>query len=491
MRLGDLLNGMGGQNGGAGRADLDISGIADDSRQVRPGFLFAALPGSRADGRAFIQDALDRGAAAVLAPPDTELPPTSRSIALIVDQNPRRRFALMAARFYQAQPQIVAAVTGTNGKTSIAWFLRQIWAGLGHQAASLGTLGVHAPGIELVGSLTTPDTVTLHRTLASLARGGVDRAVMEASSHGLDQHRLDGIRVSVGAFTNLTRDHLDYHGSMERYLDAKLRLFSAVLIEGGSAVLNADSCYFEAFQTVCAGRHLRTLSYGSAGGDVRIEAIDPTAAGQRVHCRVADRALTLELPLVGQFQVENVLCAAAMAMAAGEDRDACLEILPHLQAVPGRMQRAAVTRGGAPVFVDFAHTPDALANVLKALRAHARRRLVVVFGCGGDRDRGKRPEMGKIAKNLADHVIVTDDNPRSEVPASIRGEILAASPGAVEIGDRHAAIAAAVDLLEAGDVLLVAGKGHERGQKVGDTVLPFDDVEVVRAAVDAAGGRMQ
>ncbi len=486
MRLADLLDDRGEGPGIAPAAlNLDVAGLAEDSRKVRPGFLFAALPGLRVDGRTFVDDALQRGAVAVLAPPGTDLA-TNGQVPLIADPNPRRRFALMAARFYGRQPALMAAVTGTNGKTSIAWFLRQIWDNVGHRAASLGTLGVHAPGFDLPGKLTTPDPVGLHSTLAELADCGVDRAVMEASSHGLAQHRLDGVRIAAAAFTNLTRDHLDYHGSMEGYLDAKLRLFADLVQDGGAAVLNADSTYFDAFNAVSVRRGLRVVSYGSRGDDVRVEAVDPAPGGQKVLARVFQRQVGLELPLVGQFQVENALCALALAVACGEDRDACLEALARLAAVPGRMQKVGATALGAPVFVDFAHTPDALHNVLRALRPHARGHLIVVFGCGGDRDRGKRPEMGRIAAALADRVIVTDDNPRSEDPAAIRRAVRAACPDALEIGDRRAAIAKGIAELSAGDLLLVAGKGHESGQIVGSTVYPFDDAAVVRELLGEA-----
>lgn len=491
MRLIDLLEGLPEPViPTADAAATTIAGLTCDSRQVRPGFLFAALPGSRADGRAFIADAVDRGAVAVLAPPGTEAPAGGQardSIPLITDENPRRRFALMAARFYSCQPDTVAAVTGTNGKTSVVAFLRQIWTRLGYSAASLGTLGVAAPGIERPGSLTTPDPAGLHALLAELADAGVARLAMEASSHGLDQYRLDGVRIAAGAFTNLTRDHLDYHGSLQSYRAAKARLFSELVADGGVAVINADSDASGEMAAAAYARGLGVLTYGAAGSDVRVDRLQPTAEGQRLSVSVGDLAVDLTLPLVGGLQASNALCAAALAIATGEAPADALAALETLQGVPGRVERAAGLANGAAVYVDYAHTPDALAAVLKALRPHASGRLGVVFGCGGDRDAGKRPEMGRIAATLADTVIVTDDNPRTENAAAIRREILAACPEAKEIADRAEAIATAVTGLGAGDVLVVAGKGHEQGQIIGDQVRPFDDAEQVRLAVRESG----
>jgi UDP-N-acetylmuramoyl-L-alanyl-D-glutamate--2,6-diaminopimelate ligase len=403
-------------------------------------------------------------------------------VALVFDDNPRRRFAMMAARFYGRQPKTVAAVTGTNGKTSVVWFLRQIWAVLGHSAASVGTLGIIAPGLEQPGSLTTLDPVTLHQTLARLAEMGVDRLAMEASSHGLDQYRLDGVEIAAAAFTNLTRDHLDYHGTMQAYLSAKLRLFSELVADDGAAVICADAAHAAAVRRVAGERGLRILTYGRRG-ELRIEALEQVTDGQRLTLRLDGKERSINLPLVGDFQATNALAAAGLAIATGADPDSVLSTLQALAPVRGRMERVARIHDLASVYVDYAHTPDALAVVLGALRPQARGRIVVVFGCGGDRDAGKRPEMGRIAGTLADRVIVTDDNPRSESPAEIRRQILAACPEAEEIGDRAEAIHQAVRSLQAGDVLLVAGKGHETGQIVGTHVLPFDDAEVVRAVV--------
>jgi UDP-N-acetylmuramoyl-L-alanyl-D-glutamate--2,6-diaminopimelate ligase len=469
-------------------AGTTITGLTSDSRRVEPGFLFAALPGGRADGRDFIDDAVRRGAAAILGPPGTPRPDpaaesTGHPVPLITDDNPRRRLAQMAARFFGRQPATVAAVTGTNGKTSVVWFLRQIWTRLGRNAASLGTLGISAPGLEIRGSLTTPDPVELHETLARLATAGVDCLAMEASSHGLAQHRLDGVRVAAAAFTNLTRDHLDFHGTTEAYLAAKTRLFSDIVEAGGTAVLNADSPDIDAVQAAARKGGLRVLTYGARGADFVVGQIEPVADGQRLDVTVAGVGGRVILPLVGDFQVSNALAALGLAVATGADPAAAMAALETLQPVPGRLERVGRRNSGAAVYVDYAHTPDALAAVLKALRPQVGSRLVVVFGCGGDRDRGKRPEMGRIAAALADGVIVTDDNPRGEEASVIRRQILAACPGATEIGDRAEAIANAVSALQAGDVLVVAGKGHETGQIVGDQVLPFDDAAVVRAAV--------
>jgi len=461
----------------------EIKGLTCDSRKVKPGFLFAAFPGERADGREFIPEAVGRGAAAVLAPPGTRIHPPSQAIRLLTVDNPRRIFALMAARFYQNQPATIAAVTGTNGKTSVVTFLRQIWTRLGHQAASLGTLGISGPGIEVKGSLTTPDAADLLRELRDLADAGIDHLAMEASSHGISQYRLDGVRIGVAGFTNLSRDHLDYHGSMEDYGAAKLRLFTELTGEGGTAVINADDDWAEAFLIASAGRSLKTLSYGFSGNDIYLKEIHPAAHGQRLSLELFGEDREIDLPLVGEFQAMNALCALGMAVASGARPEQAVEALKHLEGAPGRLQLCASHPGGAPIFVDYAHTPDALKTVLEALRPHVTRRLVVVFGCGGDRDAGKRPQMGGIAAEKADVAYVTDDNPRSEDPAEIRRQIMTACPGAHEIGDRAEAIRAAVRGLEDGDLLVVAGKGHETGQIVGGEVLPFDDAEVVRRAV--------
>ncbi len=478
MRLSDLING----ERPPFPADVDISGLSADSRQVRPGYLFAALSGTRADGAEFIDDAIAHGAVAILG--SREIARGEGRVPVIADDNPRRRLALMAARFYGEQPRVIAAVTGTNGKTSVADFVRQIWLRLGYRAASMGTLGVIAPGIREDVGHTTPDPVALHRVLAGLARAGIDHLALEASSHGLDQCRLDGVRVGVAAFTNLSRDHLDYHADADSYLQAKLRLFETVMAPGGTAVINADADIFTPAAEVARRCGHRVLGYGSAGDDIRLLSRDIDGDGQVLALRVSGHEFEVRLPLAGAFQASNALCALGIVVALADAALAdAVAALGHLEGVPGRLELVARHPCGAPVYVDYAHTPDALETVLDALRPHAGNRLLVVFGCGGDRDRGKRPAMGRIAATRADRVFLTDDNPRGEAPAAIRAEILSACPGAAEIGDRAEAIAAAVSELRPGDVLVVAGKGHEQGQIVGDTVRPFDDAAVVRAAV--------
>jgi UDP-N-acetylmuramoyl-L-alanyl-D-glutamate--2,6-diaminopimelate ligase len=489
LRLIDLVKDTGdGMTPAAILADTDIHGLSADSRKVASGYLFAALPGTREDGRRYIDQAIAKGAVAVLAETGTTLESREPPVQLITDDNPRRRLALMAARFYRRQPDVVAAVTGTNGKTSVASFTRQIWRHGGYEAASLGTLGLFPARPSVPESLTTPDPVELHRCLAELAEGGVDHLVMEASSHGLDQYRLDGIRISAAAFTNLSRDHLDYHPDMASYLAAKMRLFDELLAPGGTAVLNADLPIYEELRAGCTRRGIAVLSYGIAESDLRLMTQDPTAEGQILMLDVLGRARRVELPLAGTFQAFNVLGAVGLAIATGLAPEAALEALPDLEGVPGRIEQVGRTPRGGQVFVDYAHTPDALETVLEAIRPHTEARLWVVFGCGGDRDRGKRPLMGEIASRLADRAIVTDDNPRSEDPAAIRREILAAAPNAEEFSERGEAIATAVAALGPGDVLVIAGKGHESGQTVGDRILPFNDRDVARAAISRLAG---
>jgi UDP-N-acetylmuramoyl-L-alanyl-D-glutamate--2,6-diaminopimelate ligase len=472
--------------------DPEIVGLTADSRQVQPGFLFAALRGAARDGRIFASEAVANGAAAILTDDPVALgldPERRRGIEIIADANPQRRLALFAARFYARLPRTIVAVTGTNGKTSVAHFTREIWSALGYRAASLGTLGLVSPAGRRPGALTTPDPVALHRDLGDLAANGIEYAAIEASSHGLAQFRLDGVAVAAAAFTNLTRDHLDYHGDMATYRAAKERLFTALLVEGGSAVLNSDSPEFAGLAAICGERGHPVIGYGSAeGAELRIVERVARSSGQRITTTLFCRRHEIELPLVGDFQAMNVLAALGLVIATGVALDAALPVLPRLSGVPGRMQLVGESAAGAPVFVDYAHTPDALASVLRALRPHAERRLVVVFGAGGDRDRGKRPLMGQMAAELADRLYVTDDNPRGENPAEIRRAILAAAPRAVEIGDRRAAIAAAIADSHDGDVLVIAGKGHETGQIVGTEILPFDDAVVVREVLGSAGG---
>jgi len=462
-------------------AALELSGIASDSRKVKPGFLFVAVPGTKADGLAFLPQALAAGAAAVMAERKPDLP---ESVAFIQTDNVRRALALAAARFFPRQPGTIAAVTGTSGKTSVAAFTRQIWNSLGFAAASVGTVGVVSPKGETYGSLTTPDPIDLHRTLDQLTGEGVTDLALEASSHGLDQHRLDGVRVSAGAFTNLSRDHLDYHPTMEAYLTAKLRLFSDLIAPGGAAVINVDDCYSAKVRDAAEARGLKVLTVGAGGEGIRLVDGVIDGFGQIVVLAHAGREYRIRLPLVGAFQVQNAAVAAGLAIATGAEPAAVFAALEKLQGAKGRLELAGTFRS-APVFVDYAHKPDALQKALEALRPYTRGRLTVVFGCGGDRDAGKRPIMGKIAVENADHVIVTDDNPRSENPAAIRRGILAAARGAEEIGDRGEAIRTAVKRLNDGDVLLIAGKGHETGQIVGDRILPFSDQDAVRAALGA------
>ena len=469
--------------------DLTIAGLTCDSRKVRPGFLFAALPGTTADGRAFIAQALASGADAILAPTGTKLPDDTKA-RLIEDDNPRRRFTLMAAAFYQLQPATMVAVTGTNGKTSTADFTRQIWSGLGNKAASVGTLGIIAPGWDNAGGLTTPDPETLHANLAKLAQMGITHGCIEASSHGLSQYRLDGVALKAAAFTNLTRDHLDYHGTMEEYGSAKLRLFTDVLPVGGTAVINADSPDSQAFIDAARQRGISVLTYGKSGSDIRLISVTPLAAGQHLALDVAGQTIDVTLPLAGTFQAWNALAALGLVMADGTDPRLAATQLTTLTGVPGRLQKVAERRSGASIYVDYAHTPDALETVLAALRPHVTGagRLICLFGCGGDRDAGKRPQMGAIAQDQADVVYVTDDNPRSEDPVLIRRAILAACPKAIEIGERGIAIREAIGQLRQGDVLVLAGKGHERGQIIGTVVLPFDDALEARNAVAAIDG---
>jgi len=457
--------------------DREVAGLALDSRKVRPGDLFAALPGARADGLAFAEAAVTAGAVAVLG--DERLRARPLGVPVLVAADPRAALARIAARFFGEQPKIVVGVTGTSGKTSVAGFTRQLWRKLGHRAASLGTLGIVGPGFERPGSLTTPDPIELHRDLAALARNGIDRLAMEVSSHALDQRRVEGVRFAAAAFTNLSRDHLDYHGTTEAYLAAKLRLFEELLPPGADVVVNADAEEATALAAIARDRGLELLDFGRTAGRLRLVEQTPLAAGQRLELRLDGRAVTVETRLVGAFQAHNLLAALGLALATGAPFEAVF-LLGELEGAPGRMQHVADHPAGAAVYVDYAHKPDALRQALEALRPHCAGRLHLVFGCGGDRDAGKRPLMGAIAARLADRVIVTDDNPRSEDPAEIRRAILEACPAALEIGDRRAAIAAALDGLGAGDVLLVAGKGHETYQIVGDTVLPFDDAAVVR-----------
>ena len=466
--------------------DPEIRGLTADSRSVRPGDLFAALPGVQADGRDFIPQAVAAGASVVLAPQGTDVPP---GVVLIEARNPRRRYAELAARFFGPQPKTQIAVTGTNGKTSTVEFVRQIWQDAGCEAASVGTLGVVSGPLSRPGGLTTPDPARLHEMLHDLAMAGVDHVALEASSHGLDQHRLDGVSLSAAAFTNLTRDHLDYHKTERNYLFAKARLIGELLSPGQPAVIHLGTPAGLVMEDLAWGRGLATLTVGRDDrADLRL--VDQTASpdGQCLSGVFEGRLYQVDLPLIGTFQADNVLVAAGLAIVTGTAPDAAFAALGRLQGVPGRMQYLGSTGSGGSVFVDYAHTPDGLAAVLSAARAHHPARLHVVFGCGGDRDPGKRSEMGAAAAGLADCVYVTDDNPRSENAAAIRDEIMAACPGAANIGDRKAATQAAVEALKAGDILIVAGKGHEEGQIIGDTVRPYSDIETVACLLGMASG---
>ncbi|MDF2618289.1 MAG: UDP-N-acetylmuramyl-tripeptide synthetase [Xanthobacteraceae bacterium] len=462
--------------------ELIVGEPALDSRKARAGDVFFALAGSKADGLSFARDAVARGVVAVVA--EAERPPWfDPSVSYVRVGNARRAVALAAARAFPKQPETIAAVTGTSGKTSVAAFTRQVWARLGHAAASLGTLGVVTPSGAVYGSLTTPDPIELQRTLHMLAKEGVTHLCLEASSHGLDQYRLDGVRLSAGGFTNLSRDHLDYHPSMEAYLDAKMRLFRELLPRGGGAAVWVDSTEGSHVAQVAADHELNVLGIGVAGAGISLLARHDEGLGQRLEIEADGERFSLRLPLVGAFQVCNALVAAGLAMLTGAGAREALRALETLEGVPGRLELVG-TKDGAGVFVDYAHKPDALANALDALRPYAPSRLIVVFGCGGDRDRGKRPIMGAIAAEKADVVIVTDDNPRSEDPAFIRAAILEAAPEAQEIGDRAEAIRTAIAMAKSGDVVLIAGKGHETGQIVGDRTLPFSDRDTAVAVLE-------
>lgn len=475
MKLGDLLPGA------QAHRDLEIAGLTADSRKVEPGFLFAALQGVAAHGRDFIAQARERGAAAVLSAGDvqTDLPH-------VVSAAARADFARAAARFYPRRPGVLAGVTGTNGKSSTVDFLRQIWAHAGVRAASLGTLGAIWDGRSIDLGHTTADPVGLHRTLQMLADEGVTHAAMEVSSHGLDQERVDGVTLDAAAFTNLTQDHLDYHKTMDAYRASKLRVWARVK-DRGAAIINADSPEAEAFEAGAAARGLRILPTGWRAGEdgLKIAEIQPHPNGQTVTLRWRGAETDVELPLIGEFQAINACAAAALALALGADANTVFAGMESLKPVKGRIEHVGATAAGAHVFVDYAHTPDGLNVLLRAARPHAPGRIVLVFGCGGDRDKDKRPKMGAQAARFADVVIVTDDNPRTEDAASIRGMILPSVPGALEIGDRGEAIRTAVSMLRAGDALLIAGKGHETGQIIGGRVIPFSDQDEARKALEA------
>ena len=460
--------------------DTAIHGLTVDSRTVSDGDLFVALPGFAVDGRDFIPDAIEKGAAAVLTTP---LPDALKQIVgtlpIVEDANPRRLYANMAVRFAGEQPKTIVAVTGTNGKTSVADFTRQLWSSVGHASASVGTLGVRSDVFESPGGLTTPDPLTLYKALNTLATKGVDHVAVEASSHGLDQYRLEGLALKAAAFTNLTRDHLDYHRTEHAYFFAKARLFGEMMQPGSTAVVNLDDASGRVIDDIAWGRGLERLSFGHGdNATLRLVKCQPTATGQQVEFTFGGQSYECALNLVGGFQASNAMAAAGLVIASGVDPNAVFESLAILSGVPGRMELAGEAKG-AGIFIDYAHTPDGLRTALGALRDHQPNALHVVFGCGGDRDIGKRPQMGSVAAELADHVYVTDDNPRTEDAANIRRQILEGCPNATAIGDRAEAIAAAIEAAGSGDMILVAGKGHETGQIIGDQVLPFSDFETV------------
>lgn len=457
--------------------DPDIVGLTPDSRAVRPGFLFAALPGLAADGAAFIPQAEKNGAAAILARPGA-----AATAPLVTDAEPRRRLAEMAARFYPRQPSFIAGVTGTNGKTSTAVFSAALWSMLGDESGSLGTLGAQSSLYRRKLQHTTPEPVTLHETLDAMAQAGVSHLAMEVSSHALEQHRADAVRFTAAAFTNITQDHLDFHSDFAGYFRAKKRLFLELLPKSGAAVVNLDGQGADEIAGAVTARGIRVISTGVRGETLKLTRMDPQPGGLDIKVSADGTSFTLRLPLIGAFQAANALVASAIVMASGRSARETLPLLETLAGVPGRMQHAADING-AGVYVDYAHTPDAIATALAAIRPHASGRVIAIIGAGGDRDRTKRPLMGAAAASGADVVIVADDNPRTEDPAAIRREVLSGCPGAVEVGDRANAIAKGVAMLKRGDVLLIAGKGHETGQIVGNETLPFDDVEVARRAV--------
>jgi UDP-N-acetylmuramoyl-L-alanyl-D-glutamate--2,6-diaminopimelate ligase len=476
MRLSELID-----LPGSAADDPRVTGFAIDSRKVAPGTVFGAFRGTQVNGEDYIAGAVAAGAVAVVARPEAIV----EGAIHIADAEPRRAFARAAATFFAPFPEQVVAVTGTNGKTSTVELTRQLWRMAGHHAASIGTLGVTTPDESVSTGLTTPDIVTFLSNVAGLRREGVSHVAFEASSHGLSQFRTEGLPVRAAAFTNLSRDHLDYHGTMEAYLEAKLRLFTEVVGEGAAAVVWMDDPASARVAELARERGLNLIGVGSHGGTLKLVGREPTQLGQTLTIEAGGGRHIVRLPLIGAYQAANALTAAGLAIATGGTIGEVLGHLARVQPVRGRLERAAISRAGAPIYVDYAHTPDGLEAAIEALRPHASGHLIVLFGAGGDRDRGKRPLMGEVAARLADHVIVTDDNPRSEDPAAIRAEVMRGAPGATEIGGRREAITAAIAAAGADDIVLLAGKGHERGQIVGDIVLPFDDVLVARECAGA------
>ena len=471
MKLGRLVSGA-----DMAFADITVTGFAIDHRKIAPGTFFGAFEGATFNGEDFIDDAIAAGAVAVVARPEAVV----RGAMHIAEANPRQAFAHLAATFFQPFPDHVAAVTGTNGKTSTAELTRQLWRMAGHNAASIGTLGIITASDQAKTGLTTPDIVTFLANMSGLAREGISHAIFEASSHGLTQYRSEGVPVSVAAFTNLSRDHLDYHGTMEAYFEAKMRLFDEVVDENGCAVIWADDVWSDQVIARARKRDLRLITVGEKGKGIQLLSREPTQLGQTLELRIQGDVHKVKLPLIGAYQAANALVAAGVVMASGGEVETLLAHLARLQPVRGRLERAVITKSGAPVYVDYAHTPDGLRAAIAALRPHTKGKLITVFGAGGDRDTGKRPEMGAVAVADSDIVIVTDDNPRSEDPSLIRADVMAGAKGAHEIGDRRYAIAFAIEHAEPDDIVLIAGKGHEQGQIIMGRVLPFDDVEVAR-----------
>jgi len=457
-------------------ADITVTGFAIDHRKIAPGTVFGAFEGATFNGEDFIDDSIAAGAVAVVARPEAVV----RGAMHIAEANPRQAFAHLAATFFQPFPDHVAAVTGTNGKTSTAELTRQLWRMAGHNAASIGTLGIITASDQAKTGLTTPDIVTFLANMSGLAREGISHAIFEASSHGLTQYRSEGVPVSVAAFTNLSRDHLDYHGTMEAYFEAKMRLFDEVVDENGCAVIWADDVWSDQVIARARKREIRLITVGEKGKGIQLLSREPSQLGQTLELRIQGDVHKVKLPLIGAYQAANALVAAGVVMASGGEVETLLSHLARLQPVRGRLERAVITKSGAPVYVDYAHTPDGLRAAIAALRPHTKGKLITVFGAGGDRDTGKRPEMGAVAVADSDIVIVTDDNPRSEDPSLIRADVMAGAKGAHEIGDRRYAIAFAIEHAEPDDIVLIAGKGHEQGQIIMGRVLPFDDVEVAR-----------
>jgi UDP-N-acetylmuramoyl-L-alanyl-D-glutamate--2,6-diaminopimelate ligase len=457
-----------------------ITSITLDSRNAVEGALFIAITGNKADGLTFIEDAIRRGASAVLVAEEQADSLRELRIPILTSKNVRRSAALLAARFYPNAPETAVAVTGTNGKTSTAFLAEQLWELNGFSAASVGTLGVHAQKMVTAGSLTTPDPITLHDNLQKLGQTGVTHVALEASSHGLDQHRLDGITLKAAAFLNLTRDHLDYHQNEAAYFNAKAILFSKILPEGQTAVLPVDSSYFGALQNICTVRNHKIITFGTQHADLQVMSVTPTAKGQELTLSLFGETFCTFLPLFGTFQSTNILAAMGLAFATGISMDTLIATLPRLSGIKGRMENVSPDSIPFNIFIDYAHTPDALEKALQSLRVHTTGNIHVVFGCGGDRDTGKRPIMGEIAANLADFTIITDDNPRTEDANTIRAEVAATNPTALNIGERTLAIATALNNAKAGDSVLIAGKGHEMGQIVGTVTLPYSDHAAVK-----------